>query len=486
MATTTTEQIVREAPEVEALRLGLLNSAKGLAEQPLQLPSYNVAGLSPLTSQASQLAAQGVGSYLPYLNAAQGALTGSAATYNDARGILGGGLSALSAFPGAYNYLGSAQQAGAGAQAGAGQAVGTAAQGMGQASQNISNVYGATAPELQRASQASYGAGMGGQLSALDAQQMLSGTGGSYNPQSYVSSFMNPYLEDVVNQQYQDIQRLGDLQRNTSAANAVSRGAFGGSRSAVEQAEIGRNTLEQQARTGSQLRASGYQSAADSAQKAYEAAMARQQQGAQLYGQLGQAGAATGLQAAQQAGSLGYNLGQLGYTGAQAQGQLAQQAGAQGLQYGQLGMSQADLLRQLGTSGGALAGQQAEISRALGLGIGSLGTELGKLGVQQAALGELQSKLGTTDIQNLATMGSAEQQQQQQSLDASRASTLQQLYEPYQRAGFLSDIYKGTPTSQQTLASSTAPNPSLGSQVVGTGIAALGGAAALNKSGLLR
>lgn len=385
MATTTTEQIVREAPEVEALRLGLLTSAKGLAENPLQLPAYNVAGQSPLTTQASQLAAQGVGSYLPYLSAAQGALTGSAGTYNEARNVLGGGLGALQAFPGAYGYLSASEQA-----------AGTAVPG---------------------------------------AQALSLASLGQYNPQTNVQNFYNPYTEGVIQQQYADIARLGNIQRNEAAARAARAGAFGGSRSAIEQSEIGRNVLEQQARTGAQLRATGYQSAQEAAQKAYETAQARTGQAAQTFGQLG--------------------------------------------------LSQADLLRQLGTSGGALAGQQAEISRALGLGIGSLGTELGKLGVQQAALGELQSKLGLQDIQSLAAMGTTEQQQQQKILDAARATTLQQLYEPYQRAGFLSDIYKGTPTSQQTIAASTAPNPSLGSQLVGTGIAALGGAAALNKSGLL-
>ena len=34
-----TEQIVREAPEIEALRLGLIQSAKGLADKPITLPT---------------------------------------------------------------------------------------------------------------------------------------------------------------------------------------------------------------------------------------------------------------------------------------------------------------------------------------------------------------------------------------------------------------------------------------------------------------
>ena len=40
------EQIVREAPEIEAIKLGLLESAKDLADMPVNLPDYQVAGLS--------------------------------------------------------------------------------------------------------------------------------------------------------------------------------------------------------------------------------------------------------------------------------------------------------------------------------------------------------------------------------------------------------------------------------------------------------
>jgi hypothetical protein len=46
--TTITEQIVREAPEIEALKLGLVQSAKSLADTPIQLPEQQIAGLSGL------------------------------------------------------------------------------------------------------------------------------------------------------------------------------------------------------------------------------------------------------------------------------------------------------------------------------------------------------------------------------------------------------------------------------------------------------
>ena len=62
-----TEQIVREAPEIEAYKLGLLQSAKELADQPISLPGQRVAEQSFLQQEAARMAQQGLGAYMPYL-----------------------------------------------------------------------------------------------------------------------------------------------------------------------------------------------------------------------------------------------------------------------------------------------------------------------------------------------------------------------------------------------------------------------------------
>ena len=69
-----TEQIVREAPQIEAYKLGLLQAAKNLSEQQLPLPAYQVAGMTDLQTQAAKLAEQGIGSYQPFLQAGQQAV----------------------------------------------------------------------------------------------------------------------------------------------------------------------------------------------------------------------------------------------------------------------------------------------------------------------------------------------------------------------------------------------------------------------------
>ena len=117
-------------------------------------------------------------------------------------------------------------------------------------------------------------------------------TGTSYQ------QFMDPYLEDVVQQQYADIAEQGAIQQNRLGASAVGSGAFGGSRQAVAQGQIAGDVLEQQARTGSQLRTAGF---AQAQQLAQQQAQQKLQQ-AQLQGALGQGIAGLGQLGQQMAG----------------------------------------------------------------------------------------------------------------------------------------------------------------------------------------
>ena len=64
--------IQREAPEVEALKLGLIRAAKGLAETaPVGgLPQTQFAGYDPLQDRARTMATSAIGSFAPYLTEA--------------------------------------------------------------------------------------------------------------------------------------------------------------------------------------------------------------------------------------------------------------------------------------------------------------------------------------------------------------------------------------------------------------------------------
>ena len=90
--------------------------------------------------------------------------------------------------------------------------------------------------------------------------------------------FMNPYEQQVIDQTMADIARAGDIQRQGLGAKAVGAGAFGGSRQAIAESELGRNVLDRQARAAAQLRQGGFKDALTASQRA-----------AQLMGGLGQA-----------------------------------------------------------------------------------------------------------------------------------------------------------------------------------------------------
>jgi len=283
-----TEQIVRESPEVEARKLGLLDTAKALADQPITLPEQQVAALTPQQLQAIQLGDTGIGAYQDYLT---NALQSQAA-----------GLSSL-----------------------------------GQAAQQF------VAPTSQN-----------------------------------INQFMNPFQDAVRD----EINRAYDIAQTGTDAQAIAAGAFGGDRRGVQTAELERN------------RASA----------------------------LAQAQAQAFLNA-----------------------QNRQLAGASGL---------ASIAPQYATFAG-----------------------------QQGQLGALGQQLGAQDINTLLGLGSLGQQQAQTQLDVNRQNLMSQMYEPYQRVGFLSDIYQGAPTSAQTIQTQTgvsAPSASPLQQIAGYGIAGL---SALNAFG---
>jgi len=150
----------------------------------------------------------------------------------------------------------------------------------------------------QDAIAAALGAGVGSYQPYLDQAQtgiegaMQTAAGAGMSPTAY-QDYMDPFLEDVVQRAQADIGRQGQIQEQAAKAKAVGAGAFGGSRQAVLEGEMGRNVLEQQARTGERLRSAGFAQASQLAQDAAK----QQLQQAQLGGALAQGIAGLGQQA---------------------------------------------------------------------------------------------------------------------------------------------------------------------------------------------
>ena len=235
------------------------------------------------------------------------------------------------------------------------------------------------------------GEGLGALSSAAgyapEGAEALRASTGAYDP-SMADPYYNQYVEDVIDVAERDIQRQGDVERNRIGAEAVSQGAFGGSRQAVAEQELQRNVMDQMARTGSGLRSAAYDTAQNQAQSVFQNEMARNQTAAQIFGQLGQ------------------GLGSLG--------------------------------------GSQIAG-----------------------GVNIAGLGEAtQGALGR-DVDRLFNLGSAEQAQRQSEYDVQRQGAIEEAYEPFQRFSYMSDIFRGVPSTQGTLTAQSAPAPNPVTQFLG-------------------
>jgi len=544
--------IQREAPEVEALKLGLINAAKGLVETAPTggLPQTQFAAYDPFQDQARTLATSAIGSYAPYLtdafagnqeaqNRLQNQVTASykdaLSSYSDAdrdtllqamgnritsaigtpggtSGILGAiaagnrdvttGQTALGTTTGNIrrNIFGTPGQAGTGALSAIdAQRLGID-QGVTRAS--TSDAERARLAQVEAVTKARE-AGTFGKTQAQAAINALAGTGGTFDPSATVSKFFNPYETNVVDRSLADLQRASDIAGLREDAQAAQAGAFGGSRAGIVQAERDRNLLDAQARIAAQLRQQGYGQALQQSQQAFEAGQGRQQQLAQLTGQLGQAGAGTQLSAEQLAQQGALSSGQLGLSASQAAADLALRGGQLGLSAEQQAAENARQRATLGLQGASQAGSLASEAARLGLseaelrantllggaqlgmqgaqGLQSVANDIGRQAAQRAALAELQSGLQRQDVDMMGQLGGQRYQTEQAKLDAQQQDQLAEVYEPYQRLGFYSDILRGAPSTQMSISQASSPNPSLLNQVVGGAATGIGLAGAANK-----
>ena len=367
-------QYVREAPEIEAYKLGLIDEARELYNKPMSLPAVEAAALSGTELQGIDFAKQGVGAFEPYIQAAsQGVTQGMDLTQ---RGALAAG------------------------------AIDTTAQY--QAAQDM---MGRAVPVI--------GQGIGGILGSAQA----------YDP-NQAASYMNPYQQQVTRNALGEMRRQADIAQQGQAAQAVGAGAFGGTREGVQRAETERGIQDLMQQRIMQDYANNYAQAQQAAMQGFESQQQRQLAGGQALGQAGM-----------QFANLGQGIG----------GLTAQQAGV-------------------------------DISKAGTL--GSLGGQMGSLGTQYGALGQATQQLGAADTGLLMGLGGLERQVEQSQIDAIRSTQMQEAMAPYQQLGFVSDIYRGAPTTSMALTAQTAPSASPLQTAVGLGVGALSTAAGAQKAGL--
>jgi hypothetical protein len=357
-------QVVREAPEIEAFKRGLLESSlaqvnainQAASEGRYLTPGYQIAGMSQNQLDAIAAGQAGIGAYQPFLTAAARQYAGGAGTTEQAARAL----------------------------------VGADTRDQFQAAQRLADI-------------AAVGTMRGAQ--PIGQQQ--------------IQQYMNPYQQLVLQQQLDEMNRQAQIQQQNLQSQAVKAGAFGGSREGIQRAELARGLAQAQNQAIAQSMQQGYGQALQTAQQ-------QQQTGLGAYGQLG-------------------NLGQ-------------------GI--------------------GSLAGQQFGIGAQIAQGLGSLGAQQANLAGLGGALGQQAQAMGQQDVNFLYNLGAQQQRQQQATLDAQRQNALQQNMQPIQMLGFLSDIYKGAPTTQMGMTQQSTPTPSPFQQIAGLGIAGVSAATAGAKAGL--
>ena len=217
--------------------------------------SQFVAGEDPLQTQAINMAQQGVGSYQPYLTAAQqlgnmgiGQLGQAQNTLGGVYGALGQAGSALGQAGSAYGGMGQFQAAGAGAAQGA------------------ANIAG--------------------------------GAAGMTGPNAY-KQFMSPYQQQVIDATLAEYDKQGAAGAQAIKDQAVASGNFGGGREGAQLGEYQANRLADRAALQSSMLQEGFGQANQLAQQnfANQGALFGMQQGlgnmaSNLFGQQGQMGAA--------------------------------------------------------------------------------------------------------------------------------------------------------------------------------------------------
>tara|TARA_R100001460_G_scaffold41521_2_gene77253 strand:+ start:484 stop:1632 length:1149 start_codon:yes stop_codon:yes gene_type:complete len=275
----TQEIVEREDPYTEAYKRGLFESAFDLVNQRLgfqrvptgkkdeagneifdmvetgtgQLfpPTRQVAGLTPMQQQARMLTQENLGGFMPYIQGGLGGLQRGQALLEQAAQLAGETRETP------FQY---------------GEAGATAIQG------------------------------------GMDAFR----PGTLDDPSSGISAFFNPFEDEVVGQVQRDFDRARREQDAISAATAIDKGAFGGSRAEIARQQAIEGLNRQELDALSRLRTAGYSEALSAAQQAQEAQQRRALTGGAYLGNIGQALGTVGQRDVQILGDVARGIGTIG------------------------------------------------------------------------------------------------------------------------------------------------------------------------------
>ena len=246
--------------------------------------------------------------------------------------------------------------------------------------------------------------------------------------QAMADKYMSPYTQSVLDIQRREAIKIAQQQQLAQDLGAARQGAYGGSRQLI--AALGRERYLGQ--NLSDIQAKGMQSAYENAQNQFERDRAARMM---AEGKTLDAGMQARLANAQYATQVSL---------ADAQAQMDAQRMAE--QSKQFGATQ-------GLAGLAQANQSAQ----------TLGN-----------LGQLEQNATLANLQAQANVGQQQQQLEQQGLSQDYQDFLTQQAYPYEQLSYYNNIIRGLPISPGATTTMYGKDPSVGAQVVGAGLSALG------------
>lgn len=141
----------------------------------------------------------------------------------------------------------------------------------------------------------------GAGLDSIDAGAAITGANAMTPAAAGVAANMNPYLQMVAGNTLNDLGRANQMALNQVRGDATARGAFGGSRQALAEAETNRNFIDRAGSTLGSLYAQGF----DTALGASQADLNRSLSAAGQLASIGGAQQAAGFQSGQALTNLG-------------------------------------------------------------------------------------------------------------------------------------------------------------------------------------
>ena len=287
-----------------------------------------------------------------------------------------------------------------------------------------------------------------------------------------VQQYMSPYFQNVLDVQKQRAQEDAQKTQLMQNLGASRQGTYGGSRQLLagltRERDLGRQMGD--------IQAAGQQSAFENAQQQFERDRAAgfNVNNANLNAALGvqELGARNRLQA--QLANQQYDF-------------EAQKAGEQSRQYGSdFGEKSRQFGAELGEKSRQFGADFGEKSRQFGAELGLRGAQTaGDMAQTLANIGSAQQQADAQRIALQQQTAAQEQALNQQKLDLAYSDFQREADNPYTQLQRYMNLMSGVPVATQTTTTQSAPSPSLGSQIMGTGLSAASIYNTANRAGVI-